>query len=353
LPARLISPGPSSSASRSRSKAAGSEPAPLRSLFISYGREDMVPVHWLNRLKLYLAPLDRSYRVEIWDDSRISPGAQWEAEIARALERCTAAILLIGPAFLASEFITTQELPILLAAAKEREIRIYPVVVAYCSYTRSILASYQAFNDPDAPLEALAPAEQNKRLNDVSAAVDNDLRHAAPGARAGASSNEDTGKALREIARQLKNTRTAFEAQCRVRDELYAAIRKRLGILETLQYERFFFRYYSRLNKEEKFQFKQVRAITEGPLHDGNTAILQVIERVPRVLDEVPSLLDLQQHVVFWLNKYQRVFAQDRQMCVLYTGVEDGVPFPRRAEKDVERWLKARFPKQRARPSSS
>jgi hypothetical protein len=108
-----------------------------------------------------------------------------------------------------------------------------------------------------------------------------------------------------------------------------------------LEYEHFFFRYYSKLNSEEKFHFQQLRAMTEGALHEGNQAVLRIMETHPRVLDEVPSLLSLRQHIVFWLNKYDKVFAQRPEMCVLYTGVEDGVPFPHQAEKDVERWLKA------------
>lgn len=38
--------------------------------------------------------------------------------------------------------------------------------------------------------------------------------------------------------------------------------------------------------------------------------------------------MDLRQHLVFWLNKFDRVFVNNKAMCLLYTGVEDGVPFP-------------------------
>ena len=148
----------------------------MPSLFISYAHVDMDPIHWLNRLTLYLAPLREHGDVEIWDDSKIQAGDQWRTEIDRALQRATAAILLVGPGFLASDFIAREELPRLLDAANKGGTRIYPLVVGYCGYRGSRLDPFQAFNDPDIPLEALERPDQNKWLNDLSRKVDADIR---------------------------------------------------------------------------------------------------------------------------------------------------------------------------------
>ena len=67
--------------------------------------------------------------------------------------------------------------------------------------------------------------------------------------------------------------------------------------------------------------------------------MLQVIEQQPDLLDEIPSLKELRQHLVFWLNKYDKVFAKTPEMCLLYTGVEDGVPFPDGIDRLVQVWL--------------
>ncbi|MDA1049599.1 MAG: toll/interleukin-1 receptor domain-containing protein [Planctomycetota bacterium] len=314
---------------------------PSNALFVSYGHRDMTLMDWLERLKLYLAPLRQKGVVDIWDDSSIKPGSLWRMEIAQALDRANSSILLVGSAFLASDFIATNELPTLLGAAKTRGVSIYPVVVGYCAYKQSVLEQYQAFNDPDAPLEALPTAEQNKTLNDVSIAVDEDLRHAAAAALPAPVPMADTKQALVKIAEELDKTRTAFSAQCRRRNLLVRTIRQRLSVADKLQYENFFFRYYSELNREELFQFEQIRAITEGSLHDGNEAILGLIENNPQVLEAVPSLADLRQHIVFWLNKYDKVFVKRQEMCLLYTGVEDRVPFPDHAHEDVDTWLES------------
>jgi hypothetical protein len=313
---------------------------PSNALFISYGRRDMEPIHWLERLKLYLAPLRRQELVDIWDDSKIRVGSEWRKEIKTELERATAAILLVGPGFLASEFVATHELPVLLDAAKTRGAKIYPLIVGYCAYRQSVLEKYQAFNDPDTPLEALGAADQNKILNQVSLTVDEDLRHGAVPLKSPQMLATDRRQAMKEIGKELENTGTAFVAQCRRRDDLVEMIEGRLRFKNNLEYENFFFRYYGQLNGEEKFQFEQIRAMTEGPLHEGNQKILQIIEQHPEVLEEIPALTDLRQHLVFWLNKYEKVFSKKPEMCVLYTGVEDGVPFPEGIDKQVAKWIR-------------
>ena len=79
--------------------------------------------------------------------------------------------------------------------------------------------------------------------------------------------------------------------------------------------------------------------MTEGPLYDGNRAILDVLNQQSRLLDAVPALVDLRQHLVFWLNKYDKVFKTNKRMCLLYTGVEDGVPFPAGLDRQIAKRL--------------
>ena len=61
----------------------------------------------------------------------------------------------------------------------------------------------------------------------------------------------------------------------------------------------------------------------------------------PEVLDELLSLADLHQHLVFWLNKFEKVFARRPEMCLLYTGVEDGVPFPENLDAELKTWIES------------
>ena len=79
-----------------------------RHVFISYCHRDTA---WLDRLKIHLRPLVRRTSLDLWDDSRISPGQAWQKEIAGALARADVAILLVSADFLASDFIVNNELP--------------------------------------------------------------------------------------------------------------------------------------------------------------------------------------------------------------------------------------------------
>lgn len=87
-------------------------------LFISYSRADMQETDWLERLRMYLTPFRRAGALDVWDDSRIATGTLWKEEIARALDSAAAAVLLVGPGFLASDFVMEIELPALLNSAK-------------------------------------------------------------------------------------------------------------------------------------------------------------------------------------------------------------------------------------------
>jgi hypothetical protein len=134
---------------------------------------------------------------------------------------------------------------------------------------------------------------------------------------------------------------TAFKAQVARRDELAAAIEKRLHITRTEEFEKFFSKYFNQLTSEERFAFDQIRALTSGHLHEANQGMLDELERNPNLVKAVPSLTKLRQHLVFWLNKYQSTFVTRADMCLLYGGVEDGVPYPREADRVVVEWLKA------------
>jgi hypothetical protein len=309
-------------------------------LFISYSRADMQDVDWLARLRMYLTPFRRGGSVDVWDDSRIPPGSRWKEEITQALDNAGAAVLLVGPGFLASDFVVDHELPSLLKSAEARGVFLFPLVIGFSSYSASELGAYQAFNSPEQPLESLPRSEQNRILNALAVAIHEKLRTDSSRVRQDRPSERDLYDVMKLIQRLLVDTGTAFAAQARRRDDLVAAIEKRLNFKNALEYEKFFLRYHSQLTEEERFEFDQIRAITEGPLQMGNRRILELIENNPKLLDLVPQMTGLRQHLVFWLNKYDKVFTINRAMCLLYTGVEDGVPFPAGLDDAVSTWLR-------------
>src|SRR5262249_10225849 len=92
----------------------------------------------------------------------------WHGEIAKAIARARVAVLIVGPGFLGSKFIAENELPPLLKAAQKENVTILPLVVGHCAYEKSELEPFQAFNDPNKPLEALELREQTWTLKDFT-----------------------------------------------------------------------------------------------------------------------------------------------------------------------------------------
>ena len=130
-------------------------------IFICYSHKDK---KWLERIRTHLRPYKS---VVAWDDTHIKPGQVWREQIKRALGTTKVVLLLVSPDFLASDFITQQEFPQLLKAASTEGVIILWVAVRYSSYTETEIEQYQAANDPQNPLAALKPIDQDRVLVDI------------------------------------------------------------------------------------------------------------------------------------------------------------------------------------------
>jgi hypothetical protein len=130
-------------------------------IFISYSHKDQ---KWLERLRTHLRPFEQAYQIRIWDDKKIGAGVKWRDEITKALASTKVALLLVSPNFLASEFITREELPRLLEAARKEKIIILWIAISASAVFETEIKDYQAANDPTKPLDTLKPARLNEEL---------------------------------------------------------------------------------------------------------------------------------------------------------------------------------------------
>ncbi len=148
-------------------------------------------------------------------------------------------------------------------------------------------------------------------------------------------------KSIARIANYQDKTFSAFKAQLQRRKQLADMIEKRLNIKRQRQWEMFFSYYHSQMNAEELFVCAQIRAITDNGLYKNNQAIFNELAQHPDIFNEIPLSKNLYQHIDFWLNKYHGVFAKRKDMCLLYVGVEDGMPYPSGVDKNIKNWLLA------------
>ena len=86
--------------------------------FVSYAhRNSDLTENLINRLDDVLAPSKR-YQYSRWQDTDLIVGEDWKHQIQEAIDACDFGLLLISPAFLASNFITKTELPRFVSVEK-------------------------------------------------------------------------------------------------------------------------------------------------------------------------------------------------------------------------------------------
>ncbi len=129
-------------------------------VFIGYSHSDK---RWLDRIIIHLKPLVREFQIDLWSDLEIRPGSLWKEEIAKAISESDIAVLLISADFLASDFITSNELPPLLKAAEIKGKLILSIILSPSLFLyNQQLSQFQAVNDPSLPLLGLNDYDQEK-----------------------------------------------------------------------------------------------------------------------------------------------------------------------------------------------
>jgi len=151
-----------------------------------------------NRSALSLQHNPRELHVDVWDDTRITPGMQWKKEIKKAIAAAKVAILLVSADFLASEFIARDELPPLLEAAKNDGALIFTVILSPCAFKSSSLAQYQTLNAPSDPLMTMLPGKREATWAKLAEEVAKALAPAR--AKAGPSQTPRVTQAARKTA---------------------------------------------------------------------------------------------------------------------------------------------------------
>ena len=133
-------------------------------IFVCYSHEDE---EWKNRLCQMLAPFlrDDDIELQLWvDDPGIQPGVNWHEAIQSALKAAGVAVVLVSASFLESEYIMKYELPEIIGAAADGNIRLFWISVSHGAYDATELNLSQAAHDVSQPLYALGRPEQDAIL---------------------------------------------------------------------------------------------------------------------------------------------------------------------------------------------
>jgi uncharacterized membrane protein HdeD (DUF308 family) len=100
-------------------------PKPLR-IFCSYSHKDE---EHLNDLRDWLRGLERQGLIAWWHDREISPGWEWDEAIDKNLRTADIILLLVSPAFMASDYVYEQEIGKAVERHDRGEARVIPIIV--------------------------------------------------------------------------------------------------------------------------------------------------------------------------------------------------------------------------------
>jgi hypothetical protein len=150
-------------------------------LFISYAHTDKR--RWLGKIQKKLVVLETAGLLDVWDDTRIKPGSDWEKEIEKALKESRIALLLISDGFLASRFILDKEFSVLLERQQSEGLRLYPLMLEHCVWeeNESLKRLQIKMADGFRPLEDCTRPECSKVLTEVVREIVAELKGASGG----------------------------------------------------------------------------------------------------------------------------------------------------------------------------
>jgi tetratricopeptide (TPR) repeat protein len=103
----------------------------MNNVFISYSHKDE---KWKDRLQPHLKILEQHGHIELWDDRKIDVGDTWYNEIEGAMMDAVVAVCLISADYLASDFVTKEEIPYLLERREKEGMHLFPVLVRSCPW---------------------------------------------------------------------------------------------------------------------------------------------------------------------------------------------------------------------------
>jgi hypothetical protein len=123
-------------------------PKPLR-IFCSYSHRDE---EHLNDLRDWLRGLERQELIEWWHDREISPGWEWEEAIDKNLRTADIILLLVSPAFMASDYVYEREISKAVERHDWGEAHVIPIIVRPADWTWASFGKLQALPKDARPI---------------------------------------------------------------------------------------------------------------------------------------------------------------------------------------------------------
>lgn len=322
----------------------------MKDFFISYSSADRPWAEWI---AVALTKSGCTLVIQAWD---FRPGSNFVLEMQRATVECSRTIAILSPDWLASVFTQPEWAAAFSLDPTGTNRKLIPVRVRLCEppgLLRTIVYCDLVGLDEQSARTALLEGVREVRERPTSAVFPGKAS-ASPSGRSGQLEYPGVAvlappaqlpsllQAALSLLGLLRTTRTTFVAQAKLRDQLVWHLQNRLVLnpYARWEYEEFIGSHYKNLDDDERRMFSTMRSFTENILRDYNRRILAHIEQYPALDRCFPAVTALRDHLLVWLAKYEGTFVNTPEMCLLYTGVHEGVAFPRELEAQLWEFLK-------------
>ena len=141
----------------------------------------------------------------------------------------------------------------------------------------------------------------------------------------------DEPSLLKKLLEILEETYQGFRAQARIRDRVYYRLKERLDTKDELSFEAFFHKYYSAMNQEELDYHNSIREYTKNVLNKYNRKALELLLGNTALHSKIPKTKQLEKHLLVWLGKFERLFEDTPSISLIYVGVDEMQPIPRKS----------------------
>lgn len=111
-----------------------------KSIFFSYSHKDE---GLRDELETHLKLLQRQGIISTWHDRKILPGAEWDREIDRHLERAEIVLLLVSADFVASDYCWEKEVSSALERHQAGTATVIPVILRTCDWRKTPFGTLQ------------------------------------------------------------------------------------------------------------------------------------------------------------------------------------------------------------------
>ncbi len=120
-------------------------------IFISYSKSDK---EYLETAKKHLKLFERQGKLQVWDDTQLIVGEEWDAAIKRELATADIILFLVSSDLIATDYVWDIEMKRALERAASGEVAIIPVIIRACVWESAPFGKFNALPAKGTPISS-------------------------------------------------------------------------------------------------------------------------------------------------------------------------------------------------------